>query len=172
MRPDELHPDDPHLGLHIDHQPVLVAAHVEHHAVVAADARVGVLMLDVLRPAPLRLDGLFVPAVQRASRSGTAGALPELLQGALGDDPHLCQRLPFWEVHQGVFIADVDDQRVLELPHALQLIDDTTELVVEKSPGVADEERLVLRLTVEGSSLRCTSTRHVVVLAEHWVARA
>jgi hypothetical protein len=37
MRPDELHPDDPRLVLYFDYQPVPVAA----------DARAGVLVLDV-----------------------------------------------------------------------------------------------------------------------------
>ena len=37
MRPDELHPHDARLVLHLDHQPALVATNVEHDTVVAAD---------------------------------------------------------------------------------------------------------------------------------------
>jgi hypothetical protein len=60
MCSDELHPDDSCLVLHFDHERVLVAAHVEDDAVFAADARTGELSLDVLRPAPVRSEGLFV----------------------------------------------------------------------------------------------------------------
>lgn len=88
MRPDEPRPDDPRLVLHFDYQPVLAAAHVEHDTVVAADARAGVLVLDVLRTAPFRLEGLFVPAAQRASCIRATRALPEPLQAASGDDSH------------------------------------------------------------------------------------
>jgi hypothetical protein len=52
MCSDELHPDDSHLILHFDDEPVLVAAYVEHDAVVTADARTRELVFDVLRPAP------------------------------------------------------------------------------------------------------------------------
>jgi len=49
MGSHKLHPGDARAVLHFHHQPVLVAAEGEHHAVVAADAGVGVLALDVLR---------------------------------------------------------------------------------------------------------------------------
>jgi hypothetical protein len=56
MGADELDPGDAGAVLHFHHQPVFVAADVEHHAVVAADAGVGVLVLDILRSRPSRLD--------------------------------------------------------------------------------------------------------------------
>ncbi len=49
MGTDKLHPDDASTVLHLDHQSVLVATCVEHHTVVAADAGVRVLVLDILR---------------------------------------------------------------------------------------------------------------------------
>jgi hypothetical protein len=100
VRPDELHPHDARLVLHLDHQPVLVAANVEHDAVVAADARGSVLVLDVLWGAPSRLDCLGVPAMQRSPGIGAARPFPEFLQAALGDDPHRRQYLPVREKWQ------------------------------------------------------------------------
>src|SRR5487761_2525464 len=88
MCSDELHPDDSRLILHFDDEPVLVAAYVEHDAVVTADARARELILDVLRPAPLCPQSLLVPAVERASRISATGSLPEFLQAALGDHSH------------------------------------------------------------------------------------
>src|SRR5690606_22100540 len=53
-----------------------------------------------LRAAPGRLHRLGVPAVQRPSGIGAARPLPELLQAALGDDPHGWKYLPNWEGSQ------------------------------------------------------------------------
>ncbi len=97
MGSNEFHPDDFGLVLHLDHEPVLVAAHIEHNPVVASDAGAGVVGLDVLRCTPGCLDGLKVPTVQRSQCVGTPRALPEPLRAALHDDPHRDQHLPFWE---------------------------------------------------------------------------
>ena len=88
MCSDELHPDDFRLVLHVDDEPMLVAAHVQYDAVVTADARARELILDVLRTAPPCPKGFLVPAVERASRISATGSLPELLQAALCDHPH------------------------------------------------------------------------------------
>ena len=46
---DELHPRYPRPVLHLHDQAILVAPDIEYHAMVAADARIAVLGLDVPR---------------------------------------------------------------------------------------------------------------------------
>src|SRR2546426_4172190 len=90
-KPDVDHPIgvvDPH------HEPVVVALDVEHHAVVADDARASVLLLDLRGGIPILLLDLAVPREQRLFRVSVL--LPKLAESFLRDDPHaLCTSVPF-----------------------------------------------------------------------------
>ena len=68
MGSHEFHPDDYALVLDLDHKPVLVAAHVEHRTIIAAAAGAGLLLLNVLRYAPGRLERSRGAVVERSFR--------------------------------------------------------------------------------------------------------
>jgi hypothetical protein len=97
MGPDEFHQHAAERVRDVDHEPVLVAAEVEYHAVIADEIDAGaVLGLDVVRRLPAR------PAREREPHAdrpfGLRVTLPELAQGPAGDHLHVgkCSMSPYW----------------------------------------------------------------------------
>jgi hypothetical protein len=87
MRPDEFHQHATECVRHVDDQPVLVAAEVEDHAVVADEIDRGAeLPFDGIGVAPASLARQRKPCTDRPF--GLRMALPELLQRPAGDHLH------------------------------------------------------------------------------------
>src|SRR5690606_36145184 len=78
-----------------DDQPIVINLDVEHHAIVADEAGVGVAAPDVLRRRPSGMPGFVVPSLE--GLLGIRVAFPETPQGADGDNSHSGNLVPFWD---------------------------------------------------------------------------
>ena len=86
MRADESDVAHPILVVDGDHEAILVAADVEHQAVLTNDARRRVQALNIGRRLPVGVQNVVIPSPQRLLCIGIL--FPEFPERAAGDDSH------------------------------------------------------------------------------------
>ena len=78
----------PRLVVHMNYEPMLIAADIEHHAIVCDETRRAVLRLDVIRCFPSRLPSLSVPGFEGLFSILAATPGPIGLERTFGDHSH------------------------------------------------------------------------------------
>ena len=93
---DELHIDRLVMVSNRDHQPVVVALDVEHHAAILEDARASILLLDLGGLHPRGLLGFINPRLEWLL--GSWVLFPESAEKFDGNDVHGLIIVPFWDM--------------------------------------------------------------------------
>src|SRR3989338_6887732 len=112
---NKLHPHNPGSILHFHDQAILVPRNVESHTVIAANARVPVLLFYVLRYLPARLERFVIPALQGSFRVCIFRLTPKFYQRTLGNHPHSLSS-HFGRLYASC--ADGSTRNALRIPHS------------------------------------------------------